>query len=300
MRTITALLLRITLSAADEFDDAVRKLFNADAESRAEARAFILEGGEAALQRLLDTLEKRVAAKAAQVEVVRFYEIHDLVQDKVAHAKLKQRVFGLGKRIEVRQNVLVVYATPAVHARIRKILDEVRRTSGPFVRIETRIVRVPANARLPHYVRLEQLPEFLKRFETVSAPALVCRDTQRANVSILEQVSYVADFEVSVAKGRLVADPVVKTIDSGERIALQPFVKRSGIRIAIDAEVTELKLPMETTEIRGLDVEVQIPETRTARRRTAVTVDETQAAVVAIGNGCAIVVHATLVKLDQK
>ncbi|MHC4959449.1 MAG: hypothetical protein ACYTGN_13870 [Planctomycetota bacterium] len=302
MRTITALLLCVTFANADEFDDAVKKLFNADAASREQARATIVAAGEQGLKRLLDTLERRVAAKAALIKdapVLRFYDIKDLTNDKLSAARVRKGILELGQRVEIRQGVLVVNAAPSVHARIAKILGDVRKAAGPFVLIETKIVKGVEDTGIPRYVSRKKLAGWLETVEVTTAPALTCRNGQRADVSVLEQVSYIADFDIEVAKGKLIADPVVKTIDVGERISLRPFVKRIGIRVAVDALVTELTLPMHVERIEGLDAEMQLPEIRASRCRTVVMVDDDQVAIVPIGQGRALVVQAKRIRIDN-
>ena len=54
-----------------------------------------------------------------------------------------------------------------------------------------------------------------ERTEIVSSPRILVSNTGRANLTFLNQVAYVKDFDVEIAQGASIADPQVGSVTSG-------------------------------------------------------------------------------------
>ncbi|MHC5011236.1 MAG: hypothetical protein ACYTG6_09830, partial [Planctomycetota bacterium] len=114
--------------------------------------------------------------------------------------------------------------------------------------------------------RLLQGGDGLPASQVVSAPRLTTYDGQRANISMLEQVSYVQDYDVEVGEGgEFTASPVIGTVQDGLVLELVPHLRDDG---AVDLEIAltlaELirPIPEFETTLGGRTLTIQLPELR--------------------------------------
>src|SRR5262245_5900869 len=127
--------------------------------------------------------------------------------------------------------------------------------------------------------------------EVVSAPRLTTYDGQQGTVQVLDQRSYVQDYDVQTSGGSSIADPIVETVQSGSTLGLTARVSqdRSRISVAIDADLRRLVEPMaeERLEIaKGLTpLVVQRPEVVGARWQRTISVRPGGAAFVVFPAG---------------
>jgi type II secretory pathway component GspD/PulD (secretin) len=140
-----------------------------------------------------------------------------------------------------------------------------------------------------HLLSPEEEAAVLSAIETggidqVTAPRITVYDRQTANCSVLNQVSYVQDFEVQrVGDGREVADPIVATVQDGVVVAMTPTLSagEKEVLLALDLQISDLVRPMEEyrAALAGTQVAIQLPEVRIARlqRRVAIPVGRTYA-----------------------
>ncbi|MHC4340196.1 MAG: hypothetical protein ACYSX0_08295 [Planctomycetota bacterium] len=117
------------------------------------------------------------------------------------------------------------------------------------------------------------------RLEQVSAPRLTVYDTQRANVSVMKQNSYVSDFDVEIAQAAAIGDPIVQTIRDGIILDVRPIVSadRRFITMELRPTVAELVRPIptfQTSLATGPPVTIQVPELSISRVRTTVTMPD--------------------------
>lgn len=107
--------------------------------------------------------------------------------------------------------------------------------------------------------------------EILTASRLTTFDGQHANVSVLDQVSYVKDFEVRKNENGVMLDPVVGTLQDGLVFDVTPRINEDRTRIAFETRTTwaVLERPIAdfTTTIEGHEVTIQIPELRVSRVR---------------------------------
>jgi len=117
------------------------------------------------------------------------------------------------------------------------------------------------------------------RLEEISAPRLTVYDTQRANVSIMQQNSYVQDFDVEIAQAAAIGDPIVQTIRDGIILDVRPIVSadRRFITMELRPTVADLVRPIPTfltSLATGPPVVIQVPELAISRVRTTVTMPD--------------------------
>jgi Flp pilus assembly secretin CpaC len=114
----------------------------------------------------------------------------------------------------------------------------------------------------------------------VNAPRLTIYNRQRANLSIVNQVSYVKDYDVEVAQTAFIADPLVDVVQDGLTLDVRPTVSfdRKYVRLDLQPTVATLVRPIRTfeTNLSGLTVPViiELPEVTTRTANTSVTVPD--------------------------
>ncbi len=118
-----------------------------------------------------------------------------------------------------------------------------------------------------------------ERIEQISAPRLTVYDTQRANVSVMTQNSYVQDFDVEIAQAAAIGDPIIQTIRDGIILDVRPIVHadRRFITMEMRPTVADLVRPIptfQTSLATGPPVTIQVPEIAISRVRTTVTMPD--------------------------
>ena len=118
-----------------------------------------------------------------------------------------------------------------------------------------------------------------ERIEQISAPRLTVYDTQRANVSVMRQNSYVQDFDVEIAQAAAIGDPIIQTIRDGIILDVRPIVHadRRFITMEMRPTVADLVRPIptfQTSLATGPPVTIQVPEIAISRVRTTVTMPD--------------------------
>lgn len=118
-----------------------------------------------------------------------------------------------------------------------------------------------------------------ERVELVTAPRILVHNTARANLSVLNQVAYVQDFDVEIAQGSSIADPIVNVIQDGVILDVRPVVSadRRFITLELRPTVAQLKRPMEervTTLGSQNSVTIMLPEVEIQRVRTSIPIPD--------------------------
>ncbi|MHC4339710.1 MAG: hypothetical protein ACYSX0_05815 [Planctomycetota bacterium] len=82
----------------------------------------------------------------------------------------------------------------------------------------------------------------------LSSPSLTVYNTQRANLTVVTQVSFVQDFDVEVAQTAFIADPVIGVIQDGLTLDVRPTVSndRQYITMELRPTIADLILPIRT------------------------------------------------------
>lgn len=86
------------------------------------------------------------------------------------------------------------------------------------------------------------------RGEILMAPRLTAFNTQRANITVVDQWAYIKDFDVQVAQSAYIADPVIGTIQTGVVFDVRPIIAndRRYITLELRPTVANLQTPIRT------------------------------------------------------
>ena len=115
-----------------------------------------------------------------------------------------------------------------------------------------------------------------ERIELVTAPRLTVFNTARSNLTVMNQVAYIKDFDVEIAQASSIADPIIAVVQDGVILDVRPVVSadRRFITLELRPTVAELKRPIKsfTTSlgVSGNSVAIHLPELEISRVRTSV------------------------------
>jgi general secretion pathway protein D len=115
--------------------------------------------------------------------------------------------------------------------------------------------------------------------EVIHAPNLTVFNGQRAHINVLNHISYVKDFEVEIAQGSVIADPIVAVLRDGPTLDVRPVVSSDKRFVTVEVRPTLLDLiepiaVFRTSLAVGNEVELQLPEMQIQRLRTTVTIPD--------------------------
>jgi len=120
---------------------------------------------------------------------------------------------------------------------------------------------------------------------TLVSPRISASNTQRANISIINQVAFIRDFEPSTAASAAIANPIIDTILDGIVLEVRPTISndRRFITMEVRPTIATLLLPIptfSTTLGPTSAVTIQIPELKVQSAATAVRVPDGGAVVI--------------------
>lgn len=104
-----------------------------------------------------------------------------------------------------------------------------------------------------------------QNIDVVNSQIITVLNNTRANVAVINQTSYVRDFDVEVAQASFIADPKVDVIQDGIVLDVRPVISydRKHIKMNLQPTVAELQRPIPTftTSLAGstLPVTLQLP-----------------------------------------
>jgi general secretion pathway protein D len=122
--------------------------------------------------------------------------------------------------------------------------------------------------------------------EELTATTLSAQNTQRAYATMLNQITYVQDFDVEVALASIIADPIVGVISDGIVLDVRPTILQSRRYILLELRPTVATLirplPEFTSSLAGLTtpVTLQLPELQVASANTTAVVPDGGAVVI--------------------
>lgn len=120
----------------------------------------------------------------------------------------------------------------------------------------------------------------------ITAPTVSVYNTQRAFVTVVNQVSFVQDFEVDVATNAFIADPVIGIAQEGIVLDVRPTISydRKYITLDVQSTVAELERPFPTITTllgpNGSPVTFAIPTLRVQDAQTTVVVPDGGAVIL--------------------
>ena len=118
-----------------------------------------------------------------------------------------------------------------------------------------------------------------ERSEQIEAPRLLIYNNTRASMHVLNEISYIKDFEVEIAQAAGVANPVIGTVYDGVSLDVRPVVDSDLKFITMELRPTVMSLsrpiPNFTTTLGvGQPISIQLPEVALQRVRTTVTLPD--------------------------
>lgn len=123
--------------------------------------------------------------------------------------------------------------------------------------------RPPREGEVQGYT-IELLITRAKNAYRLQAPRLTVYAGQRANITIINQISFVQDFDVGRDKGVEIADPIIGIIQEGLVVDLVAKPTEDGGRVALLFSIvqSELQRPIRVQKVRigsGTPVQIQLP-----------------------------------------
>ena len=112
----------------------------------------------------------------------------------------------------------------------------------------------------------------------LQSPNLTVYNTQRANITLINQLAFVQDFDVEVAQTAFIADPQISIIQDGLALDVKPIVSndRRYVTLQLQPTVATLKRPIQTftTSLGAFTspVTLQLPEITIQKAQTNVRV----------------------------
>lgn len=114
----------------------------------------------------------------------------------------------------------------------------------------------------------------------LQAPNITVYNTQRANITLINQLTYIQDFDVEVAQTAFIADPIIGIIQDGLVLDVQPTVShdRKYVTLTLRPTIANLvrPIPTFTTSLGAFTtpVTIQIPELKVEKAGTTVRVPD--------------------------
>jgi hypothetical protein len=204
----------------------------------------------------------------------------------------------LRRVLEALRDVIPHAETPVVPAPVD--------AKGPVVHVETRILHLeaeaakrlglldPAGGVASRPIEGDELRALLdaaaagKGVVQVTAPSLAVYDRQKATVSVLDQISFIQDFDVEeTGDGTTVADPIIGTIQEGVIVDLRPIVSldRAAITCDLTLTVAHVRRPIAEAKVRLGTGEgtIQLPELAVTKHGSVLTLLPGRTAIVGAG-----------------
>lgn len=188
------------------------------------------------------------------------------------------------KAFTLKKGYLHARLDKAQHEWVRSFLDRLRNPHKEQVRVDARFVQLPRGGaaklgleRVATTFSSEEAAAFRAAFEEsdyeeMASPSLLAGLAQRASMSILNQVSYVRDWQIQVVQpgDQEIADPVIDVVQEGHLLDLRAVqVGDELYGMELSSTVAQLQRPIPTRTLRigpGADQEVEVgtPEVVTA------------------------------------
>ncbi len=114
-----------------------------------------------------------------------------------------------------------------------------------------------------------------ERVELVTSPRISVHNTARGNLSVVNNVAYVQDFNVEIAQAASIADPIVNIVQDGVVLDVRPVISadRRFITLELRPTIATLQRPIRevvTTLGSQNSVTIQLPEVEYQRVRTSI------------------------------
>ena len=151
-----------------------------------------------------------------------------------------------------------------------------QRTVAPSLRRAPDLTAIPSSAVLAPGKETDDFLAGLFEHEEVTmlqSPSLVQTAFMPCSASVINQTAYIRDFDVEVAQGQVIANPVIDVVQDGFQLGTALVPLREGVvGIAVDANFSELQKPIPVFETElgvGKPVTIQLPEVMSTGIETA-------------------------------
>lgn len=119
------------------------------------------------------------------------------------------------------------------------------------------------------------------RVSIIQAPRVTAFNTQRANVAVLNQITYIKDFDVEVAENAAIGDPEIGTVQDGVVLDVRPVVSadRRYVTLELRPTLANVVITTVTSSIASGSgstsvVEIETPNVTLRKLRTTVTMPD--------------------------
>ena len=310
MRFLASLLLLTTLASAgdaiadasDGTDKLIDQLFDCKPEVRAAARVRLLAMDRDILTRVLKRIEDRQVKSGRVLQV---YAVRDLVVNKLFWPSVLKRLQTLDATVRQQsKGVLVVLASKEVHGKVATILTDLRRRLSRVVTVTSSVVQLGKGMKVPGGFGKGEFEQWIAKHDVIvrRLPKLTGRDGQRVEITAMRRISFVADFDVELACGGFIADPVVDTVLRGVAIHVRPIVVGNAVDLHLEVRSGGVTQPMKVTKLPmpvGPGVRIQTPESRSVHIRTSRRVESGASAVIDLGDRSIVVITAEAAQLGE-
>ncbi len=120
----------------------------------------------------------------------------------------------------------------------------------------------------------------------ISSPVVSVYNTQRAFVTVVNEVSFVQGYDVDVANGAFIADPFIGVVQEGIVLDVRPTISfdRKYVTLDVQATVADLRRPIRqiSTNLGGISSAVQfsLPQLDVSDAQTTVVVPDRGSVVI--------------------
>jgi type II secretory pathway component GspD/PulD (secretin) len=220
------------------------------------------------------------------LEPMAYYEIDaisDMIRENVAPESWDEL---RSVSISDANGVLMIRHTPAVHARIAALLDQLRQKAASQVNLGVKVLSLEdralrgilggESAAVLSAAGEKRLAQAIRegRAKVVKSGSVACSNTQRVALSDTGQVSYVQDYDVEIAQGAFIPDPIILQLREGLTFDVRPIVAGLGDLLVLEVrvELSELTRPLESFETTVGEIETPVLEINRVHTTLAVPV----------------------------
>jgi len=198
--------------------------------------------------------------EAEEGDALPFYEgdmIVDMIFENVAPGSWRE--LRSARMDYVEKGFIMVRHTAAVHERIEQMLDALRMRAAAQITLDVRVLRM-TDARLRAVMGGKSgavLDDASKgrldaaigagEAEVVGGGSITCTNTQRVSLSDTARVSYVQDYDVEIAQGASIPDPIVMGFPEGLTVDVRPVIAGDGDLVVLEvlADAAKARTPIE-------------------------------------------------------
>jgi hypothetical protein len=163
-------------------------------------------------------------------------------------AAVRDALGYLQRFITANRGTITLKLTCATHPVAKSEFESGAADGSPLVAL------LDAAARDRMTASLMQIPDI----DVLQAPTITVYGGQRGMIQMINQVSYIADYEIEAVLDTIIADPIVKVFNDGLSWSVTAILEpdSGNVFIETNAKLTALRRPMRTFETKLLaDVE---------------------------------------------